>query len=479
MKKKLLLAAPPYDHSPGPFSRLARFAEPPLGLAYIAASVLEKCPGGTAEIIDGHAVGHSVDSLAESVTAAKPDAVGFTAATLTAPTVRRLCFSVRKKLPGCLILVGGSHPSALPGDLADVTDYVVIGEGENTVVELLTNGGGEDIPGTAFRDGNRLKKNPARRYEAELDDLPPPAYQLLPVGKYRYPYPVGRGLKGNFATMVTSRGCPGKCSFCAKGATWGDMVRYHSVDRVMDDLEYLVDKHSVSLVYFYDDTFLSDPDRLIEIAGRIRSMRRKLEWICQARADEVNGSLCRVMADSGCVKMEIGIESGYPEIRASVNKPISNAGILDAFRIAEQSGIRTKANVIFGFPEETGNTIDGTIDFTAGTQATYANFFHLVPFPGSELYNLYRSKGWLTTTDWSRFSYHGGSVVSVPGADAKILDRAVRRALRRFYIRPFRVKRIIFAGVRSGAWLTFWKGILSLLNGLFRREVHQKTQAGI
>jgi radical SAM superfamily enzyme YgiQ (UPF0313 family) len=257
MTGRVVLVSPPYHHLPGPFERFSRFPDPPLGLAYLAASIRRGPPERVVEILDGAALGLTLDGLVRAVLARRPDAVGISAATLTAPAARALCRRIKEAAPSTLTLVGGSHPSALPEDLLPDADIAVVGEGEQTVVEVLAGRDPQETPGIAFSRGGKTTVNPGRPPIADLDSLPPPAHDLLPMKRYRYPYPF-RTTARQYATAVTSRGCPGLCAFCAQSAVWGERVRRHSVDRVMEDLSTLVERHGVSLLYLYDDTFLGD-----------------------------------------------------------------------------------------------------------------------------------------------------------------------------------------------------------------------------
>ena len=474
MTRRVCLVAPSHTHIPGPFESFARFAEPPLGLAYLAAAIRAAGLDVTVDVVDGLASADTPEALARKVIGMRPDMVGFSTVTPTAPAVREICRSVKAALPTCRTVVGGPHPTALPTDLFPEADVAVIGEGEETLVEVLSRRTQETVRGIAFRTEGGSVVNPPRRLVADLDDLAPPAYDLLPLDRYRYPYPLRRS-RGRYATAITSRGCPGRCTFCAKTKLWGRRVRFHSIERVMADLSMLVEDHGVSLLYFYDDTLLSDRGRALALCEAIRRTRRPLRWICQGRADEVDSEICEALADGGCVKMEIGVECGDATVLEDVGKGIELDRVKEVFDTPKRVGIQTKANFMLGFPGETKETIRKTISLAMRIDATYVNFFLLVPFPGSALFEKYRRKGWLLTSDWARFSYHDSAIVSVPGASAEALDRAKREGLRRFYLRPAKLAQIVVLALRSGDVSTFLRGILGFLNGLVEPRVHKKA----
>jgi len=463
--RRVLLVSPPYEHTPGPFARLAPFAEPPLGLASLAAAIRAADCDAVPEILDAAALGLGPDGLVRAIVERQPDVAGFSTTTSTLTVTRHLLRRLRPLLPDGRFVVGGSHPSARPEDLLPDADQVVMGEGEVTLVELLEGRAVDEIPGVAFMDGARPRINPPRALVPHLDDLAPPAYDLLPGGRYSYPYPVRRK-RGRYSTMITSRGCPGRCTFCAKDAIWGAKVRFHSLDRVMEVIETLVRRDRVTLLYLYDDTLLANRRRTRALAERIADSFPDLRWVCQARVSEVDDEICRVLAGSGCVKLEIGVESGASEVLEEIRKPVDPTRVRGAFAAARRAGIQTKANFIFGFPNETADTIERTIALAVEAGATYANFFNLVPFPGTALFERYREEGFLLADDWDRFSYHGRPLVAVPGASAEVLARAKREALRRFYLRPGKLFELGGVSLLSRDLGALVRGLFGMLNEL-------------
>jgi anaerobic magnesium-protoporphyrin IX monomethyl ester cyclase len=435
-------------------------------LASLAAALREARSDLELHIIDAPALNLSLEETAREIVAREPDALGVTAATMTAEAVRWLCRRVKWALPDCLTIVGGPHPSALPDDLLDAADAAIIGEGERTLIELIERPHDfAAIRGVAWRNGERVTVNARRPPIGDLDTLPPPAYDLLPIGRYRYPYPL-RAAPGRYATYMTARGCLGRCAFCAKSALWGDSLRRHSIARVMRDVSALVERHRVSLLYFYDDTFLADRARAEELAVRLRREQPALRWICQGRADELDRDLAVTLQVSGCVQIEIGVERATRELRREAVKDIDDESVRRAFTAARFAGLETKANFIFGFPDETPETLHAGAALARELNPTYVNFFHLVPLPGSAYFDLYRRKGWLATLDWRRFGYHGRALVAVPGASPALLDRAKRSALARFYLRPRKVWELVSAMRRSGDAATVARGLAALANGL-------------
>ena len=234
----------------------------------------------------------------------------------------------------------------------------------------------------------------------------------------------------------------------------------------MQDLTMLVQQYGVSLVYFYDDTLLADRERAMELCDRISASGLPLKWTCQSRADQLDGEMCAALAASGCVQIEIGVESGDPQILDAAGKQISLSDVRRAFQETRAAGIQTKANFILGLPGETLETIRKTSALATEINPTYASFFHLVPFPGSDLFSLYKRNGWLASQDWSRFSYHGEAVVSLPGASSALLNSERRRALASFYLRAEKLIEIGFITLHSLDFRAVMRGGVSLVNAL-------------
>ena len=465
MSGSVLLVSPPYRHTPGPLGMIPPLLDPPLGLAYLAAALRRAGVGAPVEILDAPALGMSVVPTAAEIVARRPRWVGFSTTTHTAPAVQELCRGVRGALPGCRTVVGGPHPTVLPADLLPDAEYAVLGEGEETLVELVEGADPETVAGLAWMDRGRPVINRRRELIPDLDLLAPPAWDLLPIHRYRYPYPIS-GPKGHYASLITSRGCPGECTFCATGTIWGSSVRRHSVARVMADLTALVEEHGASLVYFYDDTLVHDRERLARLCGEIRRSQLDFSWICQARADQLDLELCRMLAGSGCRQIEIGVESGDVGVMSAVNKELDPRQVKSAFRAAAAAGMETKANFIFGLPGETLESMRRTTELALELQPTWASFFNFVPFPGTPLFDEYRLRGWMATMEWGRYAYHGEPVVSLPGASTAELRQARRRALAAFYLNPAHLMRQGRRLLDTEERRALWRGGAALLNGV-------------
>jgi radical SAM superfamily enzyme YgiQ (UPF0313 family) len=247
-------------------------------------------------------------------------------------------------------------------------------------------------------------------------------------------------------------------------SVWGSRVRFHSVDRVLEDLERLNRDFGVTRLHFYDDTLVFHRKRTIELCERLIRKNMKLRWTCLARGMDIDDEVAELMARSGCAFVEIGVDSGDEEIAKRVKKDSTLSDIRRAFAACHRNNILIKANFILGLPGETRETLGKTLRLARELRPTYANFFHYVPIPGSALYDDYVSQGWVRELDWSRFTYHHGAVVSLPGATAKDLEDAMKKGMGGFYCDPRTLFRFLRLLVETRDWDTAFRGALSVAN---------------
>ena len=232
-----------------------------------------------------------------------------------------------------------------------VVDFAVHGEGERTAVELLAAIAGADsldrIPGIAFLDGGRTRVNGARALVANLDDLPPAAYDLLPLGRYSTPF----SAKRNVISMVTSRGCPYRCTFCDAFVVHGRKYRAHSAERVVEEIRGLADRYAIREVVFKDSEFTLERARVERLCDLLLGGGPRITWTCSARVNCVDGPLLRKMAAAGCRVIQFGVESADPVVLDALKKRITIEKVREAFRAARAAGIGTVANLMVGHTE--------------------------------------------------------------------------------------------------------------------------------
>jgi radical SAM superfamily enzyme YgiQ (UPF0313 family) len=332
-------------------------------------------------------------------------------------------------------------------------DVVVQGEGEATlplVLERLDAGPPApsvlaEVPGLAFRgrDGEVVDTGVAAPI-ADLDALPEPARDLLPNHRYRCPD------SERFTTLLAMRGCPYRCVYCAVPGLFGRQVRCRDPGAVVAELLGAQARFGVEFFSFLDDTFTTrrawveafcEAARRAGLAGRAR-------WICLTRADLVDRTLLAAMKAAGCVRIELGVESGSSAGRAFLEKGLVDGQILDAFRGAREVGLSTMGFAILNLPGETEQDVAATFALLHRADPDFLQVSLLTPYPGTPLREMAEKNGWITTDDWSRYSFLN-DVVLDHGVPAAVVRARHRVFLRRFYLRPrtvFKLGRLVLSG---------------------------------
>jgi len=309
---KVLMINPPYNSSKYKFIGLVA---PPLGIAYIAA-MLEK-NGITVKILDAPALEIGHEAVKNEIQKYSPDIVAVTSVTPTIESALKTAKISKEACPNAVTVLGGYHPTFTYQEVLknNFVDVVVCGEGELTMVELvdaLENGKNlREVRGIATKDFKTLP----RGIIEDLDSIPFPARHLLPMDEYKI-----LNMKLTTGTIVSGRGCPYKCSFCASSAMHGQKLRLRSAENVVDEMEHLVSDHNIEMVAFMDDTFTLNKKRVYEICEAIKDRGLDNYWGCTARVDTISEDLLKTMKDAGCITMFLGVESADQQFLNLVNK---------------------------------------------------------------------------------------------------------------------------------------------------------------
>jgi radical SAM superfamily enzyme YgiQ (UPF0313 family) len=308
---------------------------------------------------------------------AECDLVGITCMTATAPRAYALADELRRR--GRKVVLGGVHPTVLPEEAAAHADAVVIGEAEPVWATLLA-------------DAARGALQPVYRSNNEwaLDDYPTPRRELSH----------SRAVLG-LTPAVTSRGCPYACDFCCVRNVFGRAIRHVSVERVMDD----IDRSGASRVMFLDDNIVGDPRYADQLFTALEG--RGIQWVGQASVSFVrNEQLLKKAARSGCKGLFIGLESVSETKMARMQKSMKSLAETEAaIRRITQAGILFHASIVFGFDDDEPSIFDQTLEFMYRTSMSSATFNILTPYPGTVLFDQFRSEGRLLTTDWSSYDH--------------------------------------------------------------------------
>ena len=415
---------------------------PPIGLAYIAAVLREN--DIDVKIIDAKSLNMTHMEICEAVLTEKPDLVGITIFTTQLRSALITAREIKKNLPSCKIVVGGPHVHPQHEELIrkeDSIDFCVRKEGEITMVELakaISNRGDfRDILGLTFRDaGNKVIVNPDRPFIENLDTLPFPARDLLPNHVYRGS--IGFGERSKFTYISASRGCPFNCHFCSVPNFW-PKPRRRTVDNVIAEMEDIYTKFGIEYMRFTDEIFVLNKKWLNEFCQKMidSKLNKKITWSCDSRVDLVNKEMLKNMNQAGCKVIFYGIEFGNQKILDDCGKRISLQQIYKAIDLSKKAGISPTGNFMIGYPTETKETIEDTINLAMELDLDFCSFSIVTPFPGCELFDYCKKNGLLKTEDWECYNYFhpGMSVIRLPNIDDDELMELYRRIQYEYYFR--------------------------------------------
>ncbi len=380
---------------------------PWLGLCYIA-SFLKKW-NFESEIIDIDAECLSIKKVIKKICRLNPSIIGISTISFTFLYALKLAREIKRHFD-VPIVFGGPHVSIYPKEVVmnDCIDIGVIGEGEETFLEIATifRDGNQNyiyeklkkIKGIAYKFNGEIIITEKRNFIENIDLLPTPAIEKLKICRY-----YGCNHVKPYITMVTARGCLFNCSFCSK-QPWGDNFRFHSAERVADEIEYYVRGFGIRAIDFYDDTFTVPRSRTLEIMDLIRKRNIKFDFGMMTRVDCVDRELICNLKNAGCKVIAYGVEFGDTDIQKKADKKFSAEIIKNAFRLANEAGIRTVGFFMIGYPEETEKEIYSTINLMKELNADYAKTNILIPYPGSKLYNQLVSSGRLKVDFWAELT---------------------------------------------------------------------------
>ena len=418
--------------------------DPPLGLAYLAAHLRGNQVG--VEIIDAMAMGLTIDDLVDSIFEKAPRCVGITAVTLDIYSAAQLANKIKQKDEEIITILGGVHLTAVPGETMErfpQFDIGVIGEGEATLVEIIkTLDGSTDLKsvnGLVCRLDGEIFFTPPRKKDYNLDSYPPPAWDIIPGFPQNYPVPPYSTYKSPSCSLVTSRGCGRRCTFCLQG-TMGRPLRFHSAEYVLNIIKHLYHHHGIRDLRFVDDQFLANKDRTEKICTMLIEENLDLTFSCLARIDTIDSQLLRLLKRAGCRQINFGIESGSQRILDLVKKDIRLGDIFQAVKWAKEEGVRILGYFMIGFPTETEKTIQESIAFSKKLPLDDISVFFLTPFPGTELYHSAHRYG-VFEKDWKSMSIFIEPCFVPHGLTKEKILAYRKKAILQFYLRP----RIIFS----------------------------------
>ncbi len=426
--------------------------EPPLGLASLGAYLLAN--GIETKILDAEALGFPHDKIYEVLKQQAPDFVGVSMFTYNRFSAFKIAEAAKKI--GARVVVGGPHASFTPTEiLTDIAniDYVVMGEGEVSLLHLLRavadNTPLAEVAGVAFRDGNKVVVNKSRSLVPTLDDLPDPAWQLLPMDEYP------------FHAVMGSRGCPSCCIFCASPFLWHRRLRFLSADRFINQIKQLLKTYGKKPVHVKDDTFTCNINRATRICERIISEKFNIEWDCLARVHPIDEELLKLIKRSGCDKIRFGVEAGNEKILKTIEKNITKDKIRQALDISKKVNFKSIGTLFMvGHPGETTRELEETLQLSLELRADHVGFAPTMIFPGTTLYEIAKKQHILPQDfSWNKQGYYKAGFENITNDDIPLFStetlpaRVLEKTAKQFYVQSFFTRVFDCSSVRDIRYL--------------------------
>jgi anaerobic magnesium-protoporphyrin IX monomethyl ester cyclase len=410
MEVRVLLVEPPKET----WFVMGEYLPPPLGILQLAAYLDREAPEVEIQVVDCQAQGFDWYDLERRMESFKPDIVAPSSlATCNAYTSARTVELAKRTNPDVLTAVGGQHFTALARESLESypeVDVVVRGEGEQSFLEIVrARTGGKSlsgIRGISFRHDGEIIHGPPRPPIDDLDALPMPGYKFVEDIVSRYHFRMMAGDDAGYALIEASRGCPHRCTFCSQWKHWQATYRSKSPKRIADEMEYCYNNYGIRFLWLTDDNF-GMGKRTEELCAEIvrRGLSEEIMWFMQVRCDDIVGhpGLIPKLRRASNHWMLVGLESGNPQTLDSFNKGIRPDQAKRAMDLLKDNDIFAQATLIIGERKDTRETISGLRDFVEDVDPDLAIFMILTPFPGTELYEEAKSKGWIEDTNWANY----------------------------------------------------------------------------
>lgn len=467
---RVLLINPPWTKKGGNIWKTVASCWPSQALAVIAA-VLEK-ERHEVKIFDAPAMHIALNDMKEYLTKKyknfNPDYVGISVSTVLYDFAKITSGICKELWPKTKTIAGGPHPTAEPTTTMKdgAFDYVVRDEGEETFKEIVNNVAKNKILGLTYRDNKqKIKHNSPRPYIKRLDDLPLPAYHLLPMKKY---YPAASTYKRLPAmSMVVSRGCPGKCTFCYQ--PYGAVVRQRSAKKIFEEVKLLHEKFGINEILFYDDNFCTYQENVKEFCRLLidytKKKKIKIPWSCFSRVDWIDEETIRLMKKAGCHLIMFGVESANATVLKNIKKNVNLDQVLKVHKLIQKHKIDTRAAFMFGNPGETIKSMKETIEFAIKLNPDVVQFNILAPNPGTEVYTWAKENGYLEEMKWEDYDLYT-PVMKLPTVSPEIIQKYYRLGYKKFYMRPKYLLRRAMKFTDPMEIRNAWQGLKALVEVL-------------
>lgn len=407
----------------------------PFAMAYTTAVC--KREGLEVRLLDAVAEGMTRDVTLAAISRYMPEICVIETATPSIAYDMEFAQIVKERF-NCIIVLTGPHANSMPDEVMSYPccDVILLGEYDLTLPELIKAIANKyslaEIKGIIYRENGAVHRNPYRPLIEDLDSLPYPERDEIPIEKYTDPtckkYP-------NLC-IISSRGCPYECIFCLEPRVFYGKRNYRRrrPDAVVDEIQYVIDKYKVEEIYFDDASFSIGNKRAREISEEILKRNLKVYWSCMADAQTDYQTLA-LMKQAGCHGLKFGVESGNPEILERIKKPLNLDTVRRFVTYCHQLGIYTHGTFMFGLPGETRETLRKTMEFAFSLKLTTAQFSVATPFPGTEFFEMAKSNGWLIARGWHEFEGGCTPTIEYPQCTKEDIIAAIQESKKRKLVR--------------------------------------------
>ena len=452
----------------------------PLGIASLASYLREKNIG--VGILDCTALRLDVDKIFEVITKKNPAIIGFSVTTYGLGTALELAKKIRKKFPTKLTLCGGAHARDASEQTAyDFFDIVTYGkDGEPIIYDIVKQYSSknfnrslflqdfeslENIKGIVFKRNGKIFKSSPSEVIQNIDDLPFPARDLMPMEKY---VPFANAYKRLPATnMVLIRGCPYVCSFCSEAGTG---PRRRSPEKAIAEIRHCIEEHGIKEIHFWDDTLSYHRKWMKDFCNKLIEENLDITWSCFAAVNTVDEELLQLMAKSGCWRIFYGYETAVPSLAENIHTNKKNRDLNKMKQIAKytrEAGIEANGAFLIGLPGETPELAKQTIQNSIELDPDYAQYHITTPYPGTKLYKEIKEGKWGKLLHENLENYSGNEAVWLPSgySSLKQLQEMRGYAYRKFYLRPNYIFKKILKIRSFNDIKKYFTGALALVKG--------------
>ncbi|HPK72442.1 MAG TPA: radical SAM protein [Vicinamibacterales bacterium] len=376
----------------------------PMGLLYLASML--RNAGHEVRVVDGEVDALDPSHVADIVASERPEFFGITSTTAQATRAFALAEEVKRRTPGTFVTLGGPHASSLPErslEECGALDAVVVGEGERTILEIMEGLGSraslEGVAGTAYRDGEEIVVNPPRALIEDLDTIPFPAWDLIPMHKYVASTWFPNGVK-QYTNIFTSRGCPYGCTFCGAKTTSTRKFRARSPENVIAEMEEVYRRFGIPNFFISDDLFTLKRQRVLDICALILEKKLPITWTCLSRVNTIDAEMLALMKRAGCYLISYGLESGSQAVLDKLKKGTTVEQGIQAVEMTKAAGIKVFGSFMIGSPGDTPETVEETIALIRRLKLDEVGLGVTTAYPGTDLFDAFGSdaKG----LDWDK-----------------------------------------------------------------------------